>query len=65
LIEQMGFPELSAVFAQKRVTGVKLRMCTKPENLLTAHFGVAEEFVAEGLFEYINAWKRDGVTFVP
>jgi GTPase SAR1 family protein len=62
LIEQMGFPELSTVFAQKRVTGVKLRMCTKAEHLLTAHFGVAEDFVAEGLFEYIALWKRDGVT---
>jgi GTPase SAR1 family protein len=62
LIEQMGFSELGALFAQKHVTGIKLRMCTQPEHLLTANFGVTEEFIADGLFELIVEWKRDGVT---
>jgi hypothetical protein len=62
LVRALGFVELALVFEAKEVTGAMLGMCKKPENLQRKHFGVEEDFVAEGLFEYIQTWKEEGVT---
>jgi len=62
LVDSLGFPEISAMFAQKGVTGVKLCFCREAANLQTPHFGITEDFIAEGLFEMIKKWKEDGVS---
>jgi GTPase SAR1 family protein len=61
LVERLGFPEISATFAQLQVTGAKLSFCREASNLRSRYFGIDEDFVAEGLFEQIQEWKRNGV----